>query len=479
MADVLTLRGHSVIDVESGANRSIGAEIEAVAIEPDRKSDDLPEAAGDVEERSGAVGVDGAGNGEQSAGQQEHVPDQPSERQVQNWPDQEEHALDGPEYDVGERDRPVSKLDHRLEANGDEDDPDGHRVHGPLSDRVPVLGAIDAGPWFTDHRHEAARDLWPCAVWLAAFMLWIVDGDIRQDYDRGDSAGTAMSPPRSDLRNAILFAFVVLTAGWLGRLLDQMTDEGDGATLGQLVWIISPIATASVLRFRTSNGWADAGLRPRFGGNGGWYAISVLFYPFILGLTAVVGFQLEEFVVDGGGSFPTGTFATVFLAGLVPVLFTSIAEEFGWRGYLLPRLAAAGLGRWTIHLVVGLIWGAWHIPYVEVLWDFTDESLSTLVPRLMIGTVVVAVVYGEIRLVTGSVWPAVVMHATGNAFVGALLADDVLDVASPTARVFSPGADGLVVIAASAVGVCAVVMAVRRRSDRRERPVPTDLGSVG
>lgn len=288
-----------------------------------------------------------------------------------------------------------------------------------------------------------------------------------------------MSTPRPDLRNAILFAFVVLSAGWLGRLLDQVADAGDGASIGQLVWILSPVATAAVLRFRTGDGWADAGLKPRFGGNGRWYAASVLFYPLVLGLTAVIGLRLDEFAVDGGGSFPTGTFATAFLAALAPVLFTSITEEFGWRGYLLPRLDATGLGRWVNHLLVGLVWGAWHIPYVAVLWDFTDESLSTLVPRLMIGTVIVAVVYGEIRLVTGSVWPAVLMHATGNAFVGALLADDVLNTASATPRMFSPGADGLVVIAVTALGAYAVVMAIRRSSDREERPMPTDLGSLG
>ena len=56
--------------------------------------------------------------------------------------------------------------------------------------------------------------------------------------------------------------------------------------------------------------------------------------------------------MDGGGSFPLGTFATAFLAGLAPVLFTSIAEEFGWWGYLVPRLDATGLGRWANHLLV-------------------------------------------------------------------------------------------------------------------------------
>jgi membrane protease YdiL (CAAX protease family) len=283
---------------------------------------------------------------------------------------------------------------------------------------------------------------------------------------------------RNGVRNTIIFALVVLSAGWLGRLLDQAIDADDGGSIGQLIWIISPIATATVLRFGTGDGWNDAGLRPRVSGNGGWYVVSALFYPLILGPAAVVGFQLDEFIIDGGGSFPIGTFTAVFLAALVPVLFTSIAEEFGWRGYLVPLLEAAGLGRWANHLLVGLIWGAWHIPYVAVFWDFTDESLTTLVPRLMVGTVIVAVVYGEIRLATGSVWPAVLMHATGNAFVFALLADDVLDLAGSTPRVFSLGADGIVVIAASALGAYAVVRAVRRSNDRGQRKISTDVGSI-
>ena len=98
-----------------------------------------------------------------------------------------------------------------------------------------------------------------------------------------------MSGQRNDVRNTILFAFVVLSAGWLGRLLDQATDAEDGASIGQLVWIISPIATTTVLRFRTGDGWDDAGLKPRFNGNGGWYAVSALFYPLVVGVAAVVG----------------------------------------------------------------------------------------------------------------------------------------------------------------------------------------------
>ena len=273
------------------------------------------------------------------------------------------------------------------------------------------------------------------------------------------------------MRNTVIFTLVVLSAGWLGRILDEATGAEGDAGIGQLIWIISPIATATLLRFLGGDGWGDAGWKPRFSGNGGWYAVSLLFYPLVLGIGAAVGLLLDEFVVDGGGSFPIGVFAAAFLVGLIPVLITSIAEEVGWRGYLVPRLETIGVGRWVNHVVVGLIWGAWHIPYVAVFWDFTDESLATLVPRLLVGTVIVAVIYGEIRMATGSVWPAVFMHAAGNTFVGALLADEVLDIVSSTPVVFSPGADGLFVIAATVIGALAVVIAARRSEGTADRVV--------
>ncbi|NOY56811.1 MAG: CPBP family intramembrane metalloprotease [Actinobacteria bacterium] len=150
------------------------------------------------------------------------------------------------------------------------------------------------------------------------------------------------------------------------------------------------------------------------------------------------------------------------------------------HGYLVPRLdAKEGVGRWINHLVVGLIWGMWHLPYVAVFWDYTDESLATLLPRILLGTVIVAVVYGEIRLAAGSVWPAVLMHAMGNAVVGGLLADEVLAVSSVRPIVFSPGADGLFVIGLTAVVASAVVVATRRSdTDGGRRTAPGDVGKT-
>jgi uncharacterized protein len=60
---------------------------------------------------------------------------------------------------------------------------------------------------------------------------------------------------------------------------------------------------------------------------------------------------------------------------LVWPAMAAIGEEFGWRGFLLPSLAPA-LGLIPSAIVIGLIWGVWHLPadyvglkgYEELFW---------------------------------------------------------------------------------------------------------------
>lgn len=172
-------------------------------------------------------------------------------------------------------------------------------------------------------------------------------------------------------------------------------------------------------------------------------------------------------------------FATIAAFALIPFTFAAIAEEFGWRGYLTPRLEAAGVGRLTNHALVGVVWGAWHLPYLTDSWDFTSESQWTLAPRVILGTTVIAVAYGEIRLRTGSVWPAVIMHATSNAVAGPLInTDDILIQNEPTPWIFSPSIDGMTVIATSAV-LAAVLYTRRPTSDASTEPASPGQRTTG
>ena len=47
----------------------------------------------------------------------------------------------------------------------------------------------------------------------------------------------------------------------------------------------------------------------------------------------------------------------------------------------------------------GVVWGVWHFPYLFLFVD-TTESMITYIPRMMIGVIVMAILYGEILLMT-------------------------------------------------------------------------------
>jgi membrane protease YdiL (CAAX protease family) len=97
-----------------------------------------------------------------------------------------------------------------------------------------------------------------------------------------------------------------------------------------------------------------------------------------------------------------------------PILW---GEEFGWRGYLQPRL----LGHHPLLAAVttGLIWGVWHYPLNLRGYNYPDQPILGLVV-FPVGTVLLSIVFGWLRLRTGSIWSASLAHSATNAIGGSL-----------------------------------------------------------
>ncbi|PHA50701.1 CPBP family intramembrane metalloprotease domain-containing protein [Bacillus wiedmannii] len=99
------------------------------------------------------------------------------------------------------------------------------------------------------------------------------------------------------------------------------------------------------------------------------------------------------------------------LLNLIPVL----GEEMGWRGYMLTRLVDAEFSRPI--LISGLIWATWHVPIV--IAGLYVEGSSVLLSVLGIYFCIVPFSYitAYLRLITGSVWPSVIIYTTWNAII--------------------------------------------------------------
>ena len=243
-------------------------------------------------------------------------------------------------------------------------------------------------------------------------------------------------------RNLIVFTLAILVLPWFGKWLDVQMQNPPEQQIGMLIWIISPLLVSLLLRGFGGDGWKDLGLKPNFKGNGVWYLISLLVYPVCIILIVVIGRLL------GAISFPEFSegAVTLIIQGSVTMFviqgIKNLFEEFAFRGYLAPKIYSLKMNTFLSHTTVGLIWGAWHLPYLRYITPYTTESLVTLAPRLVLGAIVASMVYGEIRLKTDSVWPAWLMHTVGATCVNAVVILSGMSFSQGTAWLFVPVFEG-------------------------------------
>lgn len=267
-----------------------------------------------------------------------------------------------------------------------------------------------------------------------------------------------MTDRRRSIRNLAIFTVVVLSIGFVGWAIDPGTAPAD-ESLGILLWILAPTVVALLLRAFGGDGWSDFGIRPRFRSNGFGYGVSLAIYPLLTLVILLLGaaFGLITFPALSAASLVVITKAFAVDAG--PQFVKNIFEEAAWRGYLAPRLHALGLGDYTVHILVGLIWGAWHIPYylffldTQLLSAFTTLPLGVFIAHAILVMVAWAFVYGELYLITRSIWPAVLMHMVEDAFLNQLFIDGHVRIAPGTDWLISPVNGMLGVVLWLGVGV--------------------------
>ena len=229
--------------------------------------------------------------------------------------------------------------------------------------------------------------------------------------------------------------FLAVSFLWQGVILLLGGIEGPYFTLLASILMYFPAIGAVIYLLATRQGLRWMGFSP---GRKRYllYAVVIpIAISFLIIWTAMVTglgtqqiFVLEDGMVNTpfipGGPVPFGTFlAQAVIGGLFGILVTCIftfGEELGWRGFLQNKLVRQ-FGFYPAILLLGLYWGIWHAPIIYDGYNFPGYPLLgalVLMPLLALGF---SGVLAWLTIRAGSLWPAVLAHATINSFAGRLV----------------------------------------------------------
>lgn len=145
---------------------------------------------------------------------------------------------------------------------------------------------------------------------------------------------------------------------------------------------------------------------------------------------------------------------------------SALGEELGWRGFLTPRLVAR-FGFTGGSIVVGLIWAAWHLPILFWPKYLGMTPMPFAMTCFFISLISSSFVYTWFRLRSGSVWPAVLLHASHNVFIPLVFTPLTIETSERTA--YAVDEFGFML---AAVNVVLAVVFWFRRHELPKSPVP-------
>lgn len=262
---------------------------------------------------------------------------------------------------------------------------------------------------------------------------------------------------KKTIQNVVIFVLVVIFSGWIGVLVDSvLTDQPKGDTLGMGIWLVLPMLTAFAIIIFSKGSWKDVGFKLNLKGNMKWYLTSVLIFPVVTAIILVIGATTKWIDLS---ALNLKVLVGVFLGTLIINFIKNIFEETVWRGFLTSQLIKLNLKDWKLYLIVGSVWGIWHVPYYLFFLSGTDMQAVLPVNRSIFVVVAVitmicwSVMYTELYRVTKSIWPCVILHMVEDSLINPLVISGYISIAAGKEIFVSPISGIITTILYLAVGL--------------------------
>jgi uncharacterized protein len=263
-----------------------------------------------------------------------------------------------------------------------------------------------------------------------------------------------------------VICFVLLAYGFAWAIWSQLAPTimeavGDGrtpdnftATIAVTLGMYAPALAAVVMRLFISK----EGLRRALGPLPNLrMALGAVLVPMAL-ILILVGVVTATSIGEATPGKPWGTLLAILTLAGVPIgAALAFGEEFGWRGYLLPKLLP--LGEVKAAVIVGLIWGPWHLPVLIAGLNYPGELIIAVLAVFFLSAMLLSLLHTRFYVASGYSLIAVsLLHGSLNTF-----SDRLTDQAHLSGNPLIVGGGGVIASALIAVGIFITYRVLARR----------------
>lgn len=134
-----------------------------------------------------------------------------------------------------------------------------------------------------------------------------------------------------------------------------------------------------------------------------WFLISLIGIPILVVLAVLTSLSFDIIRFD--------LRTTQLLPQIIVIVFIAIGKEYGWRGFLLPRLMNT-FNVFNSSIILGLLWGFWHFPaYLIGTGVPLQMDFMVFLIWVVLGTLFISWIY----YYTKSVLTSILAHLSANA----------------------------------------------------------------
>ena len=256
-----------------------------------------------------------------------------------------------------------------------------------------------------------------------------------------------METKQQDLKRVLVYICITFALTWLYCLF-IVYPIANGESLSGIPSMAAQLTTAACMffpaigvlltRLITKEGFQNAWLKPNLKGNIktyllAWFAPGILTFlgaglyflispdnldlkfSYFIATLESTGAPLETLPIPIGLLMLVQCVQAIFLAPILNFV-TCFGEEWGWRGYLLPKMKNL-LPTVPMLIITGIIWGLWHAPLTIIghnyglgYWGFPFTGIA----MMCVFCTVLGVFMSYVTLKTKSCIPAIVAHGAIN-----------------------------------------------------------------